>query len=221
MIDASGKALLCDFGLSRIRHEVTRTHTTIREGGRMRFMAPELLSGHETFRTSEASDVFSLSMVFWNAWTRKLPFAEIANELGAGAVIREGKRPNKPTIAATAVEQIYASRESELSLESPQIDMFLEWGHTDMSPESSQIDMSPESEQIDMFPESEQIDMSPELEQIDLPPESERNFLPPEIEEHLWLLLVDMWAHEAGSRPTCTLVLERLETIFHSLLEHD
>ena len=202
MIDAFGKALLCDFGLSRIRHEVTRTHTTIREGGRMRFMAPELLSGHETFRTSEASDVFSLSMIFWNAWTRKLPFAEIANELRAGAVIRKGERPNKPTIAAIAVEQIYASRESELSLESPQIDMLLEWGQTDMSPESSQIDMSPESEQID------------------LPPESERNFLPPEIEEHLWLLLVDMWAHEAGSRPTSTLVLERLETIFRSLLEH-
>jgi hypothetical protein len=32
----------------------------MREGGRTRFMAPELLAGAEKFRTSPASDIFSL-----------------------------------------------------------------------------------------------------------------------------------------------------------------
>ena len=216
MIDASGNALLCDFGLSRIRHEVTRTHTIIREGGRKRFLAPELLAGAEKFRTSSASDIFSLSMIFWNAWTRKLPFAELTNELRAEAAIRNGERPNRPTIASSATAAM------------EQIDLFPEMGRVNLSPESEQIDLSPESEQIDLSPESEQIDLSPESEQIDLSPESEqialppelvRNFLPPKTEQGFWLLLVDMWAHEALSRPSSQEVLGRLETMFHFLLE--
>jgi len=36
------------------------------------------------------------------------------------------------------------------------------------------------------------------------------------------LLLVDMWAHEASSRPSSKDTLDRLETIFRSLLkQHD
>ena len=97
MIDASGNALLCDFGLSRIRHECTRTHTTIREGGRTRFLAPELSDGPEEFRTSAASDIFSLSMTFLNVWTRELPFKE-CKDWKAGAKIRDGQRPERPAI---------------------------------------------------------------------------------------------------------------------------
>ena len=202
LIDASGNALLCDFGLSRIRHEVTRTRTNIREGGRTRFMAPELLAGAEKFRTSPASDIFSLSMIFWNAWTRKLPFAELTNELKAEAAIRNGERPDRPTAAATAAAELEPRMEP---IDSP--------------PEPEPIDLSPESEPIDLSPDSEHTDLSPESEQIDLPPELEQNFLPPEIEQDFWLLLVDMWVHEASSRPSSKDVLERLETMFCSLLE--
>ena len=143
MIDASGNALLCDFGLSRIRHECTRTHTTIREGGRVRFLAPELSDGPEEFRTSASSDIFSLSMTFFNVWARELPFKECRDQK-AGAKIRDGQRPERPAIGIG---------------------------------------------------------------------------LPPAMEQEFWVLVVKMWAHVAGERPSSEYVQLRLETIFDLVLE--
>jgi serine/threonine protein kinase len=84
---------LCDFGFSRIRHEVTRTHTNIREGGRLRFLAPELSGGQESFRTTTASDVYSLAMTFFNLSTLCLPLEEHYNEWAAADAARQGQRP--------------------------------------------------------------------------------------------------------------------------------
>jgi len=87
--------LLCDFGFSRIRHEVTRTRTTIRAGGRDRFLAPELSSDTDEFRPSPASDIFSLALTFWNVWTGEYPFPE-RSDMGAMAALRRGERPPRP-----------------------------------------------------------------------------------------------------------------------------
>ena len=135
MIDAHNNALLSDFGLSRICHDATRTHTTIREGGRQRFLAPELSAGAEKFRTGPSSDIFSFSMVIFNTWTCEVPFPEY-NDRKAAAVIRKQRRPNKPTIHIG---------------------------------------------------------------------------LPSRTEQELWLLLVDMWAHEASNRPSTQDMQRRLE----------
>lgn len=97
MLTGTGEALLCDFGLSRIRHEVTRTLSTIHVGGRQRFLAPELLAGvEEKFRTSKATDVFSEALVLLSAWTGQVPFPEIRSELAAATALREGQRPGRP-----------------------------------------------------------------------------------------------------------------------------
>jgi serine/threonine protein kinase len=69
----------------------------MREGGKTRFLAPELLEGPERFRTSPASDIFSLSMAFYNLWTGEVPFVEVTNDRKAEAAIREGQRPTRPT----------------------------------------------------------------------------------------------------------------------------
>ena len=62
-------------------------------------MAPELLAGEdEKFRTSSASDIFSLSMTFLNIWTRKSPFAELPNDRKVEAAIQRRQRPDRPTI---------------------------------------------------------------------------------------------------------------------------
>jgi len=42
LIDEDGTPLLCDFGLSRIRHEVTRTKSLLGAAGFPRALAPEL-----------------------------------------------------------------------------------------------------------------------------------------------------------------------------------
>lgn len=59
----------------------------------MRFLAPELLDGPEQFKTSNASDVYSLSLVLYSAWAHQSPFTEFSNENAAGAAARSGLRP--------------------------------------------------------------------------------------------------------------------------------
>lgn len=97
LVSADGDALLCDFGLSRIRHEISRTHTTFRQGGRLRFTAPELLFGHDALRINESSDIYSLAMTIYTIGTGDVPLYEYPNEYGAARVIEDGKRPSKPS----------------------------------------------------------------------------------------------------------------------------
>jgi len=96
VVDQGGNALICDFGFSRIRHDVTRTHSKIREGGRARFLAPELLDGPQEFRTTTSSDVYSLSLTFFNLVTLDTPFSQYARDLAAAAASQRGERPSKP-----------------------------------------------------------------------------------------------------------------------------
>ena len=93
-MNAEGEAVLCDFGLTRIKHEVTRTQTSIREGGRLRYLAPELAFGPESFRTTVKSDVYSLAMTFFHLSTLCAPFNKL-NEWAAADAARRRQRPEK------------------------------------------------------------------------------------------------------------------------------
>ncbi|KAF8309230.1 kinase-like protein [Clavulina sp. PMI_390] len=97
LLEKGGNVYLCDFGFSRIRHEVTRTHTNIKEGGKVRFLAPELSSGSwEKFRTSKESDIFGLAMTLLNTWTGKKPLREMNKNKVQSYFIAKG-RPERPT----------------------------------------------------------------------------------------------------------------------------
>ncbi|KAF8301078.1 kinase-like protein, partial [Clavulina sp. PMI_390] len=97
LIDNSGSPLLCDFGRSRIRHEVSRL-SKHEEGGRARFLAPELSDGRaDRFCSTQESDVFSLAMTFLNAWSGKPPFPEVENGHKVILMLGQGKRPLRPT----------------------------------------------------------------------------------------------------------------------------
>jgi serine/threonine protein kinase len=96
LVDVSGEAVLCDFGFSRVRYEVTRTQTNIREGGRLRYLAPELSYGPDSFRTTAESDVYSLAMTLFNLSTLRVPYEELRNEMAAADAARSGQRPQKP-----------------------------------------------------------------------------------------------------------------------------
>ncbi|KAF8309925.1 kinase-like protein, partial [Clavulina sp. PMI_390] len=93
LITATGDALICDFGLSRIRHDITRTNTAIHEGGRSRFVAPELSSGPNQFRSNEASDVYSLSMTIYSLGVHKPPLWNVEHNAQASRLLEAGKRP--------------------------------------------------------------------------------------------------------------------------------
>ncbi|KAF8308632.1 kinase-like protein, partial [Clavulina sp. PMI_390] len=95
LLDVASNPYLCDFGLSRIQHEVTRTRTILQEAGRLRFLAPELSGGLlRRFRTSPATDVFSLAMSFYNTWSGNAPFPEIQNDIKVAGKYRKGHRPD-------------------------------------------------------------------------------------------------------------------------------
>ncbi|KAF8312868.1 kinase-like protein, partial [Clavulina sp. PMI_390] len=97
LVDAEGNGLLCDFGLSRIKHEQTRTETKIAEGGKYRYLAPELLAPHALkFRTTPASDCYAFAMTILELGTVQRPFVEFLEERAAFNAAERGIRPGKP-----------------------------------------------------------------------------------------------------------------------------
>lgn len=92
LVTESGDALVCDFGLSRIRHKIARTQTIIRQAGRPRFIAPEIYDAEDDFHTNEPGDIYSLAMTVYALGTGSLPFEE-KNERAAIAAARRGERP--------------------------------------------------------------------------------------------------------------------------------
>jgi serine/threonine protein kinase len=67
LIDDCGNAVLCDFGLSRIKSDVTaRTPNTSKavSPGSLYWMAPELFCGEDL---SKESDVYAFGMILFEA----------------------------------------------------------------------------------------------------------------------------------------------------------
>ncbi|KAF8296903.1 kinase-like protein, partial [Clavulina sp. PMI_390] len=107
LLDEDGKAYLCDFGLSRIRHEVTRTRTQLQGGGQTRFLAPELTdSTLARFRTTWESDLYALAMLIFNMWAGERPFAKIELEWKVAVASVSGQRPGMPHGLRVAIPQV-------------------------------------------------------------------------------------------------------------------
>lgn len=97
-MDIFGKASLCDFGLSRIRHEVSRTLTSIHTGGRSFFVAPEISSG-EILRPTESSDIYSLAVTIYELGTKGISRSfgkQGGTGMGAIQAAIQGQRPSCP-----------------------------------------------------------------------------------------------------------------------------
>lgn len=102
-MDEKGNALLIDFGLARIKHEVTRTISSIKTGGIYRYMAPELYSAilNDTdFRTSYASDSYSLGMTIVELLTLEHPYPQYGTPEAAAQQALQGVRPRQPDTIA-------------------------------------------------------------------------------------------------------------------------
>eukprot|EP01114_Cavostelium_apophysatum_P012644 TRINITY_DN2881_c0_g1_i4.p1 TRINITY_DN2881_c0_g1~~TRINITY_DN2881_c0_g1_i4.p1 ORF type:complete len:997 (+),score=287.22 TRINITY_DN2881_c0_g1_i4:2154-5144(+) len=83
------EVVLCDFGLARI---VNRTEVMTSNVGTIAWIAPEVLSGQ---KYGEAADVYSLGIVIWEIFTRKLPFEDIPS-FQIPLVVTRGDRPTIP-----------------------------------------------------------------------------------------------------------------------------
>lgn len=75
-MDAKGNAVLCDFGCSRIRHEISRPLSLDRTVGRSFFVARALLFA-EVLRSTEFSDIYSFAMTIYMMGTGEKPFTNV------------------------------------------------------------------------------------------------------------------------------------------------
>jgi len=98
LISSEGQALLSDFGLCKLRHEVTRTlsrNGDVKEGGSSRYLAPEILNG-DIIKWTPESDRYSLAMTFLELAILDRPFSEISNEYAVIIAVGQGRHPQRP-----------------------------------------------------------------------------------------------------------------------------
>lgn len=72
MISNTGTAMLADFGLSRMKHGLTDTWSSTGNGYTVQYVSPEVAGGSKEITVS--SDIWSLGMVVFSAFTGKLPY---------------------------------------------------------------------------------------------------------------------------------------------------
>ncbi|KAJ7025722.1 kinase-like domain-containing protein [Mycena alexandri] len=96
LVEDSGRALLCDFGLSRIKADATsRTAHTAQSiiAGSRNWMAPELLAGSPP---KLPSDIYAFGMTLFELYTDETPLVNIAHTDFIELVFRSGVRPDRP-----------------------------------------------------------------------------------------------------------------------------
>lgn len=101
LISESGKALISDFGLSKVIEEVRDSGTSTLTGVTpARWMAPELFKPERFDRVhavvSTQTDIWSFAMVCLELITRQHPFCEISRDMEIPFKVLEGTRPGRP-----------------------------------------------------------------------------------------------------------------------------
>ncbi|KAF7355893.1 Kinase-like protein [Mycena venus] len=97
LVENSGKALLCDFGLARLKADAA-TRTFVHMGvpqivGSRNWMAPEILTGS---RYRVTSDVYAFGMTLYELYTDETPLFTIPYAELVDLVVHRGVRPERP-----------------------------------------------------------------------------------------------------------------------------
>ncbi|KAF9444181.1 kinase-like protein, partial [Macrolepiota fuliginosa MF-IS2] len=99
LITSSGRACLADFGLSNVVQAKlggwSIITTIIHNGGTVGWEAPELLQ-EDNSEPTMTSDIYALSMVFYEAFTGKVPFHEAKTPVAVIYRVVLGQRPAQP-----------------------------------------------------------------------------------------------------------------------------
>ena len=101
LLDENGRAKLTDFGLSRVKAETksiataTKTNTNQDSVGTIQWMSPELFKRKAVY--TQKSDVYSFGVTLWELASRKIPFADAANQVLIQGWVQDGDREDIPT----------------------------------------------------------------------------------------------------------------------------
>ncbi|KAJ7873763.1 kinase-like protein, partial [Mycena leptocephala] len=98
LVEPSGRALLCDFGLSRIKADATSRTAHIANtiiAGSRNWMAPELLAGS---LPKMPSDIYAFGMTLFELYSHEIPLVNVAHTNFIELVFRLGVRPDRPEI---------------------------------------------------------------------------------------------------------------------------
>ncbi|KAG6917751.1 hypothetical protein DXG01_001289 [Tephrocybe rancida] len=101
LVDESGRAYITGFAFSKIVDEDFQHWTSesyaAREGGTVRWQAPELLDPGGNVGNTQASDVYAWASLCYEIFTGCLPFFAIKRDVTIMAKILQGGRPTRPT----------------------------------------------------------------------------------------------------------------------------
>lgn len=94
-----GRAIVADFGFTRIRHEKPRSLTSkALECLSLRHLPPErITSVEQNFEPTVSADIYALSMTLLELATLDHAFAEYRNPRGAATAAARGVRPEPPS----------------------------------------------------------------------------------------------------------------------------
>ncbi len=77
LLDADGRAKLCDFGLSTLKSQAKET----RDVGTLLWNAPEVLQGKAA---TPASDLYSFAIICWEVAARRIPYQTLPGKNDSG-----------------------------------------------------------------------------------------------------------------------------------------
>ncbi|KZP08700.1 kinase-like protein [Athelia psychrophila] len=119
LIDDSGKAVLCDFGLSRVKNDINSQSIIVSDEeihGTINWMAPERLLGRSL---RKPSDIYSFGMTIYEIFMDNIPLAGVQRVNFTQLVARENIRPEKPTAEDNVphfTDEIWTARERDLQV---------------------------------------------------------------------------------------------------------
>jgi serine/threonine protein kinase len=98
LLDSSGRAKVCDFGIAKFKRSslasAATTASTAGLAGTPAYMAPEIFEGQAA---SDKADVFSFALMLWECLTGRQPWERLTNPMQIiFAVGVQGQRPALP-----------------------------------------------------------------------------------------------------------------------------
>ncbi|KAJ7226454.1 kinase-like protein [Mycena rebaudengoi] len=96
LVEEFGRALLCDFGLARIKADITSRTRAMSDSvvsGSRNWMAPELLSGS---LPRPQSDIYAFGMTLYEVYTGEIPMSTIPYGDFIELLFKLGVRPDRP-----------------------------------------------------------------------------------------------------------------------------